>query len=240
MTMRSGAQSVQTYARIAGVLFLLSMIGGGFGEVYAPSKLIVPADAAMTAANLRNHDAVFRIGFAAYLVEAICDIALAWIFYVLLRPVHKNLALLAAFFGLVSTAVFAGAELFYFSSSLVLRDAEYLKAFSPEQRNVLALLSLKTYAVGAGVFMAFYGIATLLRGYLVFRSRYLPKFLGVLLMLAGAGFIAKNFLLVLVPRYASEFLLLPMFLAGLSMTLWFLTKGVDLAQWQRSTDGQAG
>ncbi|HWS73335.1 MAG TPA: DUF4386 domain-containing protein [Thermoanaerobaculia bacterium] len=232
------AQSAQTYAKVAGVLFLLSMFGGGFGEVYAPSKVIVANDAAMTATNIRNFDSLFRIGFAAYLVEAICDIALAWIFYVLLRPVHKDLALLAAFFGLVSTAVFGVAELFYFSSSLVLRDAEYLKAFSPEQRNALALISLKTYALGGGIFMAFYGIATLLRGYLIYRSRYLPKFLGALLILAGLGFIAKNFLLVLTPRYASDFLLLPMFVAGLSLTLWFLIKGIDVATWQLTTNDQ--
>ena len=86
--------------------------------------------------------------------------------------------------------------------------------------------------------MAFYGIATLLRGYLIFRARYLPKFLGVLLMLAGAGFIAKNFLLVLTPRYASDLLLVPMFVAGLSLTVWFLTKGVDLAKWEAATNDQ--
>jgi hypothetical protein len=118
------------YAKLAGVLFLLSMIGGGLGEAYIPGKLIVSSDAALTAANLRSSDFLFRFGFAAYLIEAICDIALAWVFYVLLRPVHRELALLAAFFGLVSTAVFGFAELFYLASSQVLRDAAYLKSFS--------------------------------------------------------------------------------------------------------------
>jgi len=225
---RARAESLQTYARIAGVLFLLSLVAGGFGEAYAPSKLIVSTSAAMTAENLRRFDSLFRIGFASYLVEALCDVALAWVLYVLLRPVQKDIALLAAFFGLVSTALFGFAELFYFSSSLVLRDADYLKSFSPEQRNTLALLSLKIYGLGGGAFMAFYGVASLLRGYLMFRSGYLPKFLGVILALAGLGFVTKNFLLVLAPAYASGLLLLPVFVAILSLTVWFLAKGVDV------------
>src|SRR5687767_9512070 len=135
------AESVRVYAKAAGVLFLLTMIGGFFGEMYAPMKLIVANDPAMTAANLKSHEWLFRLGFACYLVEAICDVGLGWIFYVLLRPVHRDLALLAAFVGLVATSTFAFAELHYFSSSIVLRDAEYLKSFSTDQRNTLALLS---------------------------------------------------------------------------------------------------
>jgi uncharacterized protein DUF4386 len=224
--------SVQTYARIAGVLFLLSMVAGGFGEAYVPSKLIVSTDAAATAKNIIAHDSLFRLGFAVYLVEAVCDIALALIFYVLLRPVRKDLALLAAFFGLVSTALFGVAELFYFGASLILRGSPYLKSFSPEQLNTLALLSLKMYGLGGGIFMVFYGVGWILRGYLIFRSGYLPKFLGVLIGLAGFGFVAKNFLLVLAPAYASDGLLLPMGLAALSLTVWLLVKGVDVPKWE--------
>jgi len=152
--------------------------------------------------------------------------------YVLLRPVHKNLALLAAFFGLVSTAVFAGAELFYFGSSLPLSGADYLKSFSPEQLNSLAMLSLRMYGLGAGIFMVFYGIASFIRGYLIYRSGYLPSALGAILMLAGLGFITRNFLFVLAPSYASSFLLMPAFLAVLSLTVWLLVKGVDVPKWE--------
>jgi hypothetical protein len=224
------ATSLQTYARIAGVLFLVSMVAGGLGEFYIPTKLIVSGDAAATAKNIIASNSLFRIGFATYLIEAICDIGLSLVFYVLLRPVHKNLALLAAFFGLVSTAVFAGAELFYFLPVHILGGADYLKTFSPEQLNTLTLLSLKLYGLGAGIFLAFYGIATLLRGYLIYRSNYLPKFLGVLLALAGLGFIAKNFFLVLAPAFPSDFFLLPMPLAGVAMTVWFLVKGIDVSK----------
>jgi len=214
------------------VLFLLTIVAGFFGEVYVPSKVIVSGNATATAKNIMTFNSLFRLGFASYLVEALCDVALALIFYVLLRPVNKNLALLAAFFGLVSTALYAVAELFYFVALIILSGANSLQAFSPDQLNALALLSLKVFGYGGGIFMAFYGVANVLRGYLIFRSRYLPKFLGVLLALAGLGFIAKNFTLVLAPAYSSNALLLPMFLAVLSLTVWFLVRGVDVPKWQ--------
>jgi len=226
----------QTLARIAGVLFLLTIIAGGFGEAYVPAKLVVSGDAAATAKNVLDSPLLFRLGFASYLVEAVCDIALALILFLLLRPVRYDLALLAAFFGLVSTALFAVAELFYFATPLLLRSADYLKSFSPDQRNALAALSLQVYAVGGGIFMVFYGLAALIRGYLIFRSDYLPKFLGVLMAVAGLGFVVKNFALVLAPAYASDVLLLPMFLTVVSMTAWLLVKGVDVAKWQAKAD----
>ena len=86
------AASVQTYARIAGVLFLLSLVAGGFGELYVPSKLIASGDATATANNINASGLLFRMGFASHLVEAVCDIALSLILYALLRPVHKDLA----------------------------------------------------------------------------------------------------------------------------------------------------
>ena len=224
--------SVQTYARIAGVLFLLSLAAGGFGEFYVPSKLVVSADAAATVKNIIASDSLFRLGFAAYLVEAMCDIGLTLILYVLLRPVSRNLALLAAFFRLMGTGLFAVAELFYFAAPLILGGASYLKTFSPDQLNSLALLSLNFYGYGAGIFMVFYGVASALLGYLIFRSGYLPRFIGVLLALGGAGFVINNFAIILAPAYASSGLLLPMIIAALSLTLWFLVRGVDVTKWE--------
>ena len=226
------ASSVQTYARIAGILFLISMVAGGLGEVYLPSRIIVRGDAVATANNIIASNSLFRFAFASYLVEAVCDIALAWTLYVLLRPVHANLALLTAFFGLVATATFAVAELFYFAPTFILGGAPYLNTFSPEQLKSLAMLSLRFYAIGGGLFMVFYGIAWVIRGYLIYRSDYLPKALGALLAFAGLGFITRNFALVLAPAYASSFLLLPMMLGGLSLTVWLLVKGVDVPKWE--------
>lgn len=234
---RAGRMHVRTYVRIISVLFLVSMVAGFFGEMYAPSRIIVSRDAAATAHNIVNSSSLFRLGFAGYLIEAMCDIALALFMYFLLKPVKKELALLAAFFGLVSTATFAGAQLLYFGSSLILGGADYLKTFSPDQLYTLALLSVKYSSIGSGIFMVFYGTASFIRGYLIYRSDFLPKFLGVLLMLGGLGFIMRNFLLVLAPAYASSYFYAPMFLGGLSLTGWFIFKGVDVAKWEAKAAG---
>ena len=190
---------VQRYARAAGILILLSIVFGTWGEAYVPSKLIVTDNAAATAQNIVASPVLFRTGFAAYLVEAVCDVALALVFYVLLRPVDRNLALLSAFFGLVATATYAFAECFYFASSLLLSGAGYLNTFTPDQLQTRALLSMKLFGQIAGLFIGFYGLATILRGYLVYRSGYLPRTLGVLFLLGGAAFVVQNLLVVLVP-----------------------------------------
>lgn len=221
---------LQTYARIAGVLFLLSMVAGFFGEAYVPSKIIVLSDAAATAHNIRSAETLYRSGFAAYLVEALCDVTLSLLFYALLKTVDENWALLAALFGLLATSLFAVAELFYFGAGIVLRSADSLRAFTPDQLEGLALLSLKLYVYGSGIFMVFYGVAAMLRGYLIYRSRFLPRALGALLMLAGLGFVAKSFALVLAPAYASNLFMAPMFVAGLALAGWMLVKGVDVSK----------
>jgi len=227
--------NVQRYARIAGVLFLLSLIAGGIGEAYVPSKLIVSGDAAATAANLRNFDFLYRLGFASFLIESLCDTALALILYVLLKPVNKQLSLLAAFFGLMATATFAFAELFYFAPQLIL-GRTYLNTFTPDQVNSLALLSLKFYGFAGMIFTAYYGMGWIVRSYLIFRSSYLPKFLAVLMAIGGIGFVVRNFLLILAPAYASDVLLMLMFPGGLIMTVWLLVKGVNVQKWNEKVN----
>jgi len=226
------SESAQRYAQAAGIFFIFSIIGGGFGEAYIPATYFVSNDPAATAANLRSSEWFFRLGFASYLVEAASDIALSLIFYVLLRPINKNLALMSAFFGLVSTAVFASSQLFSFATLHFVSDAQYLNAFSPKQINALMQLSIKYYGIGSGVFMVFYGIAAALRGYLIFHSKFLPKFMGVFMLIAGLSFITRNFLLVLIPSYASQLFLFPMFITVVTFSAWLLIKGIDLHKWQ--------
>ena len=223
--------NIQRYARFAGILFLLSLSAGGFGEAYAPAKIIVSGDAAATVANIKAFELTYRLGFAGFMLESLSDITLAWLFYVLLKPVHRNLSLLAAFFGLMATALFAFAELFYFAPTVLISGANYLESFSPDQINSLVLLSLKCYSFAGMIFTAYYGAAWLVRAYLMIQSKYLPKFLGVLMGLGGAGFVARNLLMILKPAYASDVLLMLMLPGGLLLTFWLLVKGVDRASW---------
>ena len=223
--------NVQRYARIAGVLFLISMVAGGFGEAYVPAKLIVSGDAAATAANIKNFAFLYRLGFAAFLVESLCDITLVLILYALLKPVSKELSLLAGLFGLMGTALFAFAELFYFAPPLIIGGSGYLNTFSSDQLNALVLLSMKFYGYAGMIFTAYYGMGWLVRSWLMFHSGYLPKFLAVLMAIGGAGFVVRNFALILAPAYASPALLVLMFPGGLLMTAWLLVKGVDVPKW---------
>jgi len=211
---------VPTYAKAALVLLVLSFAAGGFGEAFVPSKLIVWSDAAATMRNIQTYNTLFRLGFIGYLIEATCDVSLALVFYMLLKPVRKDLALLAAFFGILATALFAVAELFYFAPPLILNGAGYLKTFTTDQLNSLAMLSLRFYSWGGGIFMAFYGTAWLLRAYLMFRSGYFPKAIAVLMGVAGTGFVLRNVALVLVPAYRSGWLLLLAMPGGLALMAW--------------------
>ena len=226
--------SVKTYSRAVGIFLIMTIAGGWFGEMYVPSTMMT-GDAATTADQLRQNEGLFRLGFAAYLVEAFSDVVLAWLFYVLLKPVHRDLALLSAFFGLVSMTLFAVTKMFYFFAPTFLRGSPYMTAFPPDQLEGFAGLFLSIYAGLSGLFMLFYGTAWILRGWLAFRSTYLPRFLGVLMIAAGAGFVAKNVTMVLAPAYSADLLLAPMFLNAVALTIWMLAKGVDRHAWERVT-----
>lgn len=225
--------SVKTYSRAVGVLLVLSIVGGWFGEMYVPSQFMA-GDAAASASQLRLNEGLFRLGFAAYLVEALGDVILAWLFYVLLRPVHRDLALLSAFFGLVSMSLFAVTKMFYFSAPMFLNGSKYLTGFSPQQHEGLAKLFLSLYGGLSGLFMLFYGTGWIIRGYLTFKSGYLPRFLGVLMLAAGVGFFIKNVTKVLAPAYSSDILLAPMFLNVVVLATWMLVKGVNRDKWDRA------
>jgi hypothetical protein len=225
--------TLQRYARAAGVAMLLSIVFGFLGEMYLPGKIIVSGNAAATAANITAHPTLFRLTFASYLVEGFCDVALCVFFYVLLKPVDRNLALLSAFFGIVSMVTFAIAQSSSFAASLVLRDIGGMAAFTLEQRQALALLCMRIAGMIAWLFLCMYGTASMIRGYLIMRSQYLPKVLGILLMIGGAGFFVRSATYLLAPKYSSPLLLLPMALAGIPMMLWLLARGIDVRRIQR-------
>ena len=228
---RSTSETVQTYAMIGGVLGLISIVAGGFGEAFVPSRLIEPGNAAATAANIVHSSQLFRLGFAGYLIEALCDVGLALILYALLRPVHRDVALLALFFRLIGTAGFAMSQVFYFSALPLASGSLGLETLSGQQ-DALALLSVNVGQFGQTLFMMFYGTAFLIYGYLFLKAAYFPRFLGILLLLMGGGFVLRTFLWVLAPAYASPFLLLPAAPAGVALSLWLLVKGVDVHKWR--------
>lgn len=218
--------SLQRYARAAGIAMLLSIVFGALGEMVLPGKIIVSGDANATAANLLAYPGLVRLSFATYLVEGICDLALAGIFYILLKPVNRNLALLSAFFGIGAMVLYAVAQSSFYSATLAVGDSAGMSAFSAEQRNAIAMLAVRISYTIASLFLILYGIASMLRGYLITRSGYLPKPIGILFMIGGAGFFLRTVTLLLAPEYSTTLMLLPMALGGIPLMLWLLIKGV--------------
>jgi hypothetical protein len=225
------AGTAQQYARWIGFLYLVSLVAGGWGESHVPNTLLIANDLAGTARQMASSTGIFRSSFAAYLIEAASDITLNVLLHALLRPVSRNLALLAMCFGLIGTAIFAAGEMLYFARCATGGGCRCRpRHFAGGQGNAHHLC-LTIYGYGFGIFAIFYGIAAVVLGYLISCSGYLPRALGVIVILGGASFIAENFLIVLAPQYHLPYIIAPMILAMASLMLWPLIKGVDLAQW---------
>jgi len=223
--------SPRTAARIAGVGYLVIIIAGLFAEFFVRSELIVRGNAAATAGNIIASEGLFRVGIAADTVMLVFDILVALALYVLLRPVNKDIALLAAFFRLVHAAV-SGVNLLNMLFVLpLLGQTGYPVAFDPSQLHALALLFLNAHNYGYLIGLVFFGIHCLILGYLILKAGFIPKILGILMILASAGYLIDsfaNFLLINYADYAAVFLAIvavPAITAELSFCLWLLFQG---------------
>ena len=227
-----------TYARIGGVLYLIIIALGLFGETFIRDRLIVSGDPTATAANIASMEPLWRFGIAAEFLLLLCAVTLTWIFYVLLRPVSADLALLAVFFNLVSMTLEAVIQLNFVAALFPLGKAAYLKVFTLEQLSVMTQLSARLYSYGFGFSLIFFAGYCLVMGYLIFRSGYLPRALGVLLQIAGLCYLTNSFALLLAPNFESRVfpaILAPAFIGELSLALWLSLKGVDVAKWREKT-----
>ena len=226
-------ESIQTYARLAGVLGLISIVAGAFGEAYVPSVMFVSGDATATAQRILGQEGLFRWGFAGYLVEAVCDATLTMAFWVLVRPVHRNLAMLMVVFRIISTCGFGASEVLYFGALPTLRAAPLLAALQPDQVNALAYVLLRIASFGGALFSTFYGFANIVFGWLLYRSGYIPRVFGVGMIVTGIAFAVHTFLLILAPAHASGLLLATAAVVFIPFILWLLVKGVNEEAWRR-------
>jgi hypothetical protein len=226
--------SPQVYARIGGVLYLIIIVIGLSSGLFVRDRLVVSGDVTATANNILASQSLWRISIAADLILLVCAVPLTLILYVLLRPVNKNLALLAVFFNIVEFPIEAVSKLCLFAALFLSGNADYLKAFEPHQLQALMNISLKLHDYGFGIDLVFFGFACLVYGYLLFRSGYFPRTLGILMALAGLSYLANSFTLILAPTYAGTiFPILVLALIGeLSLCLWLMVKGVNVSKWQ--------
>jgi len=222
--------SPRATARIAGALLLLTIVLGTLAQFVVAAKLIAYGNATATAANILEHRSMFEAGFAIYLIEMACQVAMTAFFYELLKPAGRNLSLVVAFLSLAGCVIKAFARVFYIAPLFVLGGAAWLSSFRPEQLRELALLLIRLNDQGAGVALAFFGFATFLKGFLVLRSTFLPRFLGVLSLLNGLAWMSFAY-----PSFGFR-MFAPAALLGLIGSavwiFWLLVFGVDEERWR--------
>jgi len=214
-------------AKWAGLLYLLFVITCIFAGIVR-SNLIVYTDAVKTAEILQNSMWLLRISFIDDLVSAVLFLLAAWALYVILKPVQKNLALLFLLLNAAGVAVQCLSLLFLFAPMLINNSADFQTAFQPNQLEALNLLFLNLHKNGFMIAQIFYGTWLLPLGYLVYKSNFLPKWLGILLMADCVGCLTWFFQFFLLPGYAiiSYPGLATGFVAEFSLSLWLLIKGV--------------
>lgn len=220
--------TLRSIARLGGMLYLVIIILGLFEEVGVRSRVIVPRDVVATLENLQSNETLWRVGIASEYVLLLCGSSLAVIFYILLRPVNKDVALLSVFFNLVSIAVEASTSFNLLAALFPMKEQ-----LPREHTAALTNLYVRSHAHGFGIALIFFGAFCVVAGFLIWKSGYLPKWIGALMMLAGVCYLVNSFALILAPPLAARlfpFILIPPLIGEASFCLWLLFKGVDEAR----------
>ncbi|MBK9985133.1 MAG: DUF4386 domain-containing protein [Saprospiraceae bacterium] len=223
--------SNNTLARVSGFLYLITIIAGGFAEAFVREGLTVYGDPVATAHNILSSEQMYRLGFVADLLVILCGTFLTLIFYILFKPVNKNISLLAFIFGNVAAAVMAVNLLNQLAPLLLLHNSSYQTTFSIEQLQTLSLFFLNLQSQGYNISLFLFAFYFPIIGYLIYTSNILPRFLGILYALAGLGYLINSlgwFLLPHLAKYLFPYVLLPAFIGEVSMSLWLIFKGVEI------------
>jgi len=228
--------SLRKAAIVAGLGLLIMILPAIFMNFFVLESLIVPGDAAETANNIMANELQFRIGICSFIIVIILDVLVAWALYVFLKPVNKSLSLLAAWFRLLYTAVFGFALLYLVTVLRLLSDADYLTVFGTDQLHAQVMLSLNAFSDGWAIgYVCFFSLHLFVLGYLVYKSGYIPRILGVLLIIGGFGYLIDTFALLLLPNYEAyeaifTLLIIPTALGEVLLALWLLIKGVKIPE----------
>jgi len=217
-------------ARFAGLLSLMTIAGGIFAQAFVSDRLVSFSDAAVTATNILANRPLFQLSFTVYLIEMACQIATAALLFALLSPVNRPIALVAAFIELAGSIMKTMSRLFYITPLFVLSGPQALGAFNADQLRALALLLLKINDRGAAMALAFFGISGLLHGYLVYRSGFLPRLLGLFGMVASAGWLRFFYPPLRFPSFLM--IVIPALLVAAAQIFWLIVFGVDEEKWK--------
>ena len=232
MATNVNVNSIQRSARFAGFLYLILAVCGGFAEFAVRQGMIVPGDAAATVGNILASESVFRLGVVSELIGQAVFILLVLTLYRLLKPVNQNQAVLMVMLVIVAVTITCINMLNQFAALLLLGGADYLAVFSAGQVQALVMYFLNMHEAGYLIAQVFFGLWLLPLGYLIYKSGFMPKIVGVLLMVACFGYLIDVFTFFLIPSFevvVSEYT----FIGELVLLLWLLIKGVNVEQWER-------
>jgi len=219
----------RTAAKVAGFMYLLAMATSIFAY-YTRSQLVVGGDAVQTARNIMASEQLFRLSIVIDLITASMDVLLLWALYVVLRPINKNVALLAAFWRVGECAILAVASLNDFTALRFLGGAEYLRAFDTQQLQALARLFFGAQRSGFSIGFLFLGLGSTVFSYLWLKSRYIPRSLAAWGIFSSLVFTIVTLAIMVFPRIATILSLsymAPMFIYEVGLGLWLLIKGIQ-------------
>ncbi len=230
VTKQRAAWSPRLKARIAGVFEALEGLTSSGGQVFILGSFVVAGNAAATAANILAHQPLFWVGFASQLLGVAFHLTWALLFYELFKPVNRTVASLALCVILVCCAMQALTGLLYLAPLLVLQGGSDLSAFTSAQVQALAFAFLKVNGQAFNVDLVFFGLWCVLSGYLIFRSTFMPRILGVLLMIDGVGWML--FMLPPLASYLFPLIAVASGLAEIPLQLWLIVMGVNSQRWK--------
>jgi hypothetical protein len=235
--------SPKKLARTTGLLILIMAVVGPFSLMIIPSQLVVPGDAGATAGNILESESLFQLGIIGHMIILFADIGVAILLFVLLKPVSKTLSLVAASFRLIMVAIRGFNLINYFIVLLLVNKADYLTVFDPNQLNALAMTFLNAFDSGILLDLIFFSGHLFFLGYLVFKSTYIPKILGILLIVASFGYLINSLTGLFWIEYkvfVNQIVTLPNAIAELALMFWFLIKGVNVPAWEKQLGASIG
>ncbi|XOV92901.1 MAG: DUF4386 domain-containing protein [Bacteroidota bacterium] len=223
-------QNHRNLARITGMMYLLVIIFAGFSQGYVRESLVVPGDALATALNIMNNQGLFRLGFVADILAFLLDAAISIMFYQLLKPAGKTLAIISSVFRILAHPAIGSLNLLnHFMALQILGGVEFMSAFTPEQIHVIALELMDAHRIGYLIAGAFFGVHCFLLGILLHKSKLIPELFGILMIFAAVGYLMESFGDFLFPGNEELLAWIVGLSAGLGevgLTLYLLIKGV--------------
>jgi hypothetical protein len=226
--------SPRVKARLAGFLYLIIIVGGVFAQIFVRDRLVVSGDPASTARNIVSHDLLYRMGFSVEVFYLLCGIPLKFFLYDLFKVVDRKLILVTVLFAFVGAAVQGVILLAHYAPLILLTKSTALAAFTTEQLEAAAYLSIRIFDYGYMIALAFFGCFCIMMGYVIVRSTFFPRFVGALLWVEGAAYLLNSFAHFIAPAVGARIFpfLLVSGIAEISFCLTLLIAGINLPRWK--------